>query len=82
MIGGLPKTGQEVQATDLVEKNCPDGDDNVANNFVTIGRLQEARAYHTATLLDSTRILLAGGRKISVPKQKDTLKSLEVVPVN
>jgi len=82
VIGGLPKTGQEVQATDLVEKNCPDGDDNVANNFVTIAKLQEARAYHTATLLDSTRILLAGGRKISVPKQKDTLKSLEVVPVN
>ena len=82
VIGGLPKIGQEVQATDLVEKNCPDGDDNVANNFVTIGRLQEARAYHTATLLDSTKILVVGGKKISVPDREDILKSLEVVPVN
>jgi hypothetical protein len=82
VIGGLLEMGEKAQATNLVEKNCPDGDDVVAKNFVAIGKFREARAYHTATLLDNTRILVAGGTKTGSHTVKDIVKSREFVPID
>src|ERR1017187_8936373 len=44
----------------------------VAYTFISTGSLNEAREYHTATLLSNGQVLVAGGLKITNPTNSST----------
>jgi hypothetical protein len=78
IIGGLLEENGQEQLTDVVEKTCPDGGNEVAKKFWKLGRIRIARAFHTATLLDSARLLISGGRT-SMNTTEGEIRSIETV---
>jgi hypothetical protein len=74
VIGGFTERG--ASATDVIERYYTvNGDDE----FRTVGRLRQSRAFRSATLLDDGTLLVVGGKKKDDNSETNVRKSAEIL---
>ncbi|MFN7932472.1 MAG: FG-GAP-like repeat-containing protein [Bryobacteraceae bacterium] len=73
VTGGNAPLGSSVVSLQTAEVYDP-----ATRSFVSAGRMQNARAYHTATLLADGRVLLAGGMTVTAGQPPVPVSTLEI----